>query len=87
MPAPLPLEDEPLEGPNATDLESEAEDATDPMDSGVDPMFASDISEAFPDLDDAQIAALQRAVLGLVAGGGGGTGGPPMGGPPPMPFA
>lgn len=75
---PLPLDDnEPLESEDgAEDLE-----AADPMDSGVDPMFAADISEAFPDIDDAQIAALQRAVLGLISGGGG-----MGGGPPPMPF-
>jgi hypothetical protein len=47
------------------------------MPSDVDPMFAADVSEAFPDMDDAQIAALQRAILGLTAGGGQA---PPMGG-------
>lgn len=80
---PLPLDDnEPLETEDEA-LEAGAEDdeAMDPMDSGVDPMFAADIQEAFPDMDDAQVAALQRAVLGLISGGGGG-----MGGPPPMPF-
>jgi hypothetical protein len=47
------------------DLEDEAM-----ADDGVDPMFAADISEAFPDLDDAQIAAVQRAVLTLISSGG-----------------
>lgn len=73
---PLESEDEPMEG----ELEDDSE-AADPMDSGIDPMFAADISEAFPEMDDAQVAALQRAVLGLISGGGG------MGGPPPaLPF-
>ena len=53
-----------------------------PVDDGVDPMFAADISEAFPELDDAQIAAIQRAVLGLIAGGGA----PPAPAAPPMGF-
>lgn len=48
------------------DMEDEAPDAA----ADVDPMFAADIAEAFPDLDDTQIAALQRAVLGLIQGGG-----------------
>lgn len=48
------------------DLESEGEESHD-----LDPMFASDVAEALPDLDDSQIAALQRAVLGLINGGGG----------------
>jgi hypothetical protein len=45
-----------------------------------------DASEAFPDLDDAGLMALQRAVLSLIGGGGmpppsdpmGGMGAPPM---------
>lgn len=80
---PLPLDDnEPLESEDEALEASEDDSAADlPEDTGVDPMFAADISEAFPDMDDAQIAALQRAVLGLISGGGGG-----MGGPPPMPF-
>lgn len=49
-------------------------EAEEPMDMDVpgempddlDPQFAADISEAFPDLDDSQLAALQRAVLGLL---------------------
>lgn len=59
-----------------------ADDGSDdsPLDDGqssdVDPVFAADVSEAFPDMDDAQIAALQRAVLGLIGGGGS---------PPPAP--
>ena len=65
----LEAESEADDGP----LEEEAEAAPD-----VDPMFAADVAEAFPDLDDAQMAALQRAVLGLMSNMGG------MGGPPPM---
>jgi hypothetical protein len=64
------------------DLEDEA--MPEDMPSDVDPMFAADVAEAFPDLDDAQMAALQRAVLGLIASGGGmGGGAPPA---PPMGF-
>lgn len=80
---PLDLDDnEDLE--SAPDDEAmEGEDSPDmPEDSGVDPMFAADIAEAFPDLEDSQIAAIQRAVLGLLAGGGGGMGGPPSIPPP-----
>lgn len=55
---PMPM-DEPLEGPETMDVPAPgAED--------VDPQFAADISEAFPDLEDSQISALQRAVLGLL---------------------
>lgn len=62
------------------DMEDEALD--EPLeDDGVDPMFAADIAEAFPDLDDAQIGALQRAVLGLIAGGGAPPAAPAL---PPM---
>ena len=32
----------------------------------LDPQFAADAAEAFPDLDDAQLTALQRAVQGLI---------------------
>jgi hypothetical protein len=49
-------------------------------DSDVDPMFAADVAEALPDLEDSQIAALQRAILGLIAGGGMGPSTPPTGG-------
>lgn len=35
----------------------------------LDPMFAADISEVFPDLNDEQLIALQRAVRGLMAMG------------------
>lgn len=47
-------------------------DATDapPDDSGadgsLDPQFAADASEAFPDMDDKQLTALQRAISGLI---------------------
>lgn len=62
--------DEPLEG------EPEPDESD-----GIDPMFAADISEALPDLEDSQIAALQRAFLGLMSSMGGGMSGPPA---PPM---
>lgn len=32
----------------------------------LDPQFAADVSGAFPDLDDAQLSALQRAIMGLI---------------------
>jgi hypothetical protein len=32
----------------------------------LDPQFAADVGEAFPDLDDTQITALQRAIMGLM---------------------
>ena len=32
----------------------------------LDPQFAADVSAAFPDLDDAQLSALQRAIMGLI---------------------
>lgn len=79
---PLPMDDEgDLEDSEPVDPE-DSEPVDIEGDSGVDPMFAADIAEAFPDLEDAQIAAIQRAVLGLISGGGGG-----MGGPPQLPFA
>lgn len=55
---PLPM-DEPLDGP-------ETMDAPAPGAEDLDPQFAADISEAFPDLEDAQLAALQRAIMGLL---------------------
>ncbi len=58
-----PLAEEPLEG-------AEPEEA-------LDPQFAADASEAFPDMDDAQLAALHRAILGCMTGYSGG-GQPPM---------
>jgi len=50
--------------------------------SDLDPIFAADAAEAFPDFDDAQLAALQRAILGLISGGGA----PPAPAAPPMGF-
>lgn len=32
----------------------------------LDPQFAADAAEAFPDLDDTQLTALQRAVMTLI---------------------
>lgn len=57
---------EPTEG-SEDDMD---EDSAEGEASDLDPMFAADVQEAFPDLDDKQLAALQRAVLGLIAGGG-----------------
>lgn len=57
---PLPMEDMDLEAAGPEDMDV-------PMgDEDIDPQFAADISEAFPDFEDNQIAALQRAVLGLL---------------------
>ena len=71
--------------PIDTDTDLEAEDTEAPLEDELegeppaeapDAMFAADVSEAFPDMEDAQIMALQRAVLGLISmgsmGGGGG---------------
>lgn len=66
MAAPLPplpmggeLEGEPVEGPEDLDVPlTGLED--------LDPQFAADVSEALPNLEDAHIAALQRAILGLL---------------------
>lgn len=58
---PLPMEDMDLEAVGPEDMDVPAPGAED-----IDPQFAADISEAFPDFEDAQIAALQRAVLGLL---------------------
>lgn len=49
--------------------------------SEVDPMFAADMDETGLDLDDKQMASLQRAILGLMGSSGGGSL-PPMGAPP-----
>lgn len=65
MAAEFPLDDAPLEGDEAL-LEEEADPTA--LDAGgeLDPQFAADVAEAFPDLDDAQLTALQRAVMGLM---------------------
>jgi hypothetical protein len=47
--------------------------------SDLDPMFAADAAEAFPELDDAGLAALQRAILALISSGGSAPPVPPMG--------
>lgn len=57
---PMPM-DMDLEGSAPEDMDVPATGSED-----LDPQFAADISEAFPDLEDAQISALQRAVLGLL---------------------
>jgi len=75
--------------PIDTDEDLEAEDTEAPLediDEGEmpeelpDPMFAADMAEAFPDLEDAQLMAIQRAVLGLMGSMGGG-GAPPAAAP------
>jgi hypothetical protein len=58
---PLPMEDMDFEAEGPEDMDVPAPGGED-----IDPQFAADISEAFPDLDDAQISAIQRAVLGLL---------------------
>lgn len=79
-----PLDDSsPLDTePDPTDP-GEDDEGNDPGDGphNVDPMFAADMDETGLDLDDKQMAALQRAVLGLMASSGGGSL-PPMGTPP-----
>jgi hypothetical protein len=64
MAAEFPLDDAPLEGDDEMALDEE------PMavDEGgeLDAQFAADISAAFPDLDDAQLSAVQRAIMGLI---------------------
>ena len=59
----LPGLDDSLEG------EMSLEDPEAPLEAPpeeLDAMFANDAAEAFPDLDDAQLTAFQRAVLGLL---------------------
>jgi len=68
--------DEELEAPDDEALEGDDELEPEMPEEAPDTMFAADIAEAFPDLEDAQIMALQRAVLGLIGGMGGG-GAPP----------
>lgn len=58
---PLPMEDMDFEAEAPEDMDVPAPGSED-----IDPQFAADIAEAFPDFEDAQIAALQRAVLGLL---------------------
>jgi hypothetical protein len=72
-------ETDPSETEDDSDLDDMPEDE---VDHGLDPMFANDAAEAFPDADDAQLAALQRAILGLISGGGA----PPAPAAPPMGF-
>lgn len=62
MPPEMPELDMPLEGEEEpTDMAM----GTDAL-GELDPQFAADAAEAFPDLDDAQLTALQRAVQGLI---------------------
>lgn len=75
---PIKMDDEDLE---MQDMDMEDMDMEEPLpgdedlSADLDPMFAADVAEAFPDLDDNQLLALQRAVLGLLGSGGGGMGG------------
>lgn len=75
-----------LEDEGDSELEGDDELETGLEDEGVssdlDPMFAADAAEAFPDLDDAGLAALQRAILALIGSGGA----PPPAAPAPMGF-
>jgi|GEM_PF-6524284 len=68
MPPEMP--DMALEGLGAEDPMAEGDDmamtVTDDGLGELDPQFAADAAEAFPDLDDAQLTALQRAVQGLL---------------------
>lgn len=69
MPAPpIDLEADLEEDMPEEDMDEPLEDEG--VSSDLDPMFAVDAAEAFPDLDDAGLAALQRAILALIAGGG-----------------
>lgn len=67
MAAEFPLDDAPLEGEDEMALDLEGDEAV-AIDEGgeLDPQFAADVSGAFPDLDDAQLSALQRAIMGLI---------------------
>lgn len=58
---PMPLEEGDLEAEEAP-LEEEL--AGEPEE--LDPMFAADASMAFPELDDEQLTALQRAIRSLM---------------------
>jgi hypothetical protein len=70
------------EQPGDPDL---ADENTEDPSEDVDPMFAADMQDTGLDLDDKQLAALQRAILGVMSNMGGmsGSGG---GQPPAMPF-
>lgn len=58
--------------PPDDDLDSDNDGDTDanPTDGDLDPQFAADASQAFPDLSDDQLKSLQQAILGLLGGGG-----------------
>ena len=63
---PIPMD------PGALDTgetESAPEDAGENYTEEVDPQFAADCEQAFPDFSDEQCAALQRAILGLIGRG------------------
>lgn len=75
--------DEDLEADTELD-EVEDEDAELEPSGDVDPMFAADMEETGLTMSDAQLAAFQRAVLGLISNMGGGGGG--MSSPPAFPM-
>jgi hypothetical protein len=61
--------DEDLEAEDEDELPEMEDEALEPDPSAdLDPMFAADAAEAFPDLDDAGLMALQRAILSLLGG-------------------
>jgi hypothetical protein len=52
------------------DLEGPADTANE-TDTDLDPQFAADASEAFPEMSDQQLSALYRAIMGCMSGYGG----------------
>jgi hypothetical protein len=65
MAAPLPDLEGPLEPGDSAGEEMGEGDSLD-MTGELDPQFAADAAEAFPDLDDKGLTALQRAIQGLI---------------------
>jgi hypothetical protein len=66
MAAPLPDLEGPLEPGDSPDEETGEGDSLD-MTGELDPQFSADFAQAFPDLDDDQLVAVQRAIMGLVS--------------------
>jgi hypothetical protein len=63
---PIPMDPGALE---TGETETPSEDAAENYTEEVDPQFAADCEQAFPDFSDEQCAALQRAILGLIGRG------------------